>query len=121
MSKSIVTNYEQYSAFSGRPAECTHHLLFGGAIRKLADEDNLTIGLTNAEHNMSSKGTINQIHGNPAAESLSKIAGQLAWERVYLAKKLANVNKDGLDEQTVEEWLDEAREAFRKRYGKSFL
>jgi len=117
MSKSIVTNYEQYSAFSGRPAECTHHLLFGGAIRKLADEDNLTIGLTNAEHNMSSKGTINQIHGNPAAESLSKIAGQLAWERVYLAKKLAN----GLGEQTVEEWLDEAREAFRKRYGKSFL
>ena len=52
---------------------------------------------------------------------LSKIAGQLAFERVFLAKKLANVNKDGLDEQTVDEWLEEAREAFRKRYGRSYL
>ena len=121
MSKSMVTNYEQYSAFSGTPSECQHHLIFGGALRKLADEDSLYIGLLNREHNMSSKGTINQIHGNPAAEALSKIAGQLAYERVYLAKKLSNVNRDGLDEQTVDEWLEEARESFRSRYGRSYL
>lgn len=121
MIKSMVTNYENYSAFSGSPAECRHHLLYGRGIRDLAEQDGIWIPLLNREHNMSHKGTINQIHDNPAAESLSKIAGQLAWERVYLANKLANINKDGLDEQTVDEWLNEAREAFRKRYGKSFL
>ena len=121
MSKSIVTNYEQYSSLSGRPSECFHHLVFGGSLRKLADEDCLYIGLTNDEHNMSSKGTINQIHGNPAAEMLSKIAGQLAYERRYLAKKLAEVNEKGLDVQSAEEWEEEARESFRKRYGRSYL
>ena len=121
MSKSMVTNYEQYSVFSGTPTTTHHHLCFGRGMRELAEQDGLWIPVLDREHNMSSKGTINQIHGNPAAEALSKIAGQLAFERVYLAKKLANVNKDGLDEQTVDEWLEEAREAFRKRYGRSYL
>ena len=119
--QSKVTNYMSVSAFSSRPADCVHHLIFGSGMRKLAEEDLLTIALTDSEHNMSPKGTINQIHGNPAAEALSKIAGQLAYERVYLAKKLANVNRDGLDEQTVDEWLEEARESFRNRYGRSYL
>ena len=121
MSKSMVTNYEQYSVFSGTPTTTRHHLCFGRGMRELAEQDGLWIPVLDREHNMSSKGTINQIHGNPAAEALSKIAGQLAYERVYLAKKLANVNKDGLDEQTVDEWLEEAREAFRKRYSRSYL
>ena len=121
MSKSIVTNYEQYSSFSGSPAECRHHLLFGRGMRDLAEEDGAWIPLLNREHNMSSKGTINQIHGNPAAEALSKIAGQLAYERRYLAKKLAEVNEKGLDVQSAEEWEEEARESFRKRYGRSYL
>ena len=121
MSKSMVTNYEKNSVFSGTPTTTKHHLLFGTAMRSLADQDGLWIPVLDREHNMSSKGTINQIHGNPAAENLSKIAGQLAFERVWLAKKLANVNKDGLDEQTVDEWLEEARESFRKRYGRSYL
>lgn len=110
--KSRVTNYEQYSAFSGTPSECKHHLIFGGALRKLADEDGLYIGLTNAEHNLSPKGTINQIHGNPAAEHLSKIAGQLAFERNYLIDKY---------ELPFDNWGEEAREAFRQRYGKSYI
>lgn len=119
--QSAVTNYMDVSAFSSRPAECVHHLVFGSGMRKLADEDMLTIALTNSEHNASSKGTINQIHGNPAAEMLSKIAGQLAYERRYLAKKLAEVNEKGLDVQSVDEWEEEARESFRKRYGRSYL
>ena len=121
MSKSMVTNYEQYSVFSGTPTTTRHHCVFGRGMRELADQDGLWIPVLDSEHNMSPKGTINQIHGNPAAEALSKIAGQLAYERVYLAKKLANVNKDGLDEQTVDEWLEEARESFRKRYSRSYL
>ena len=107
MGKSIVTEYTGMSAFSGRPAECKHHLIFGGALRKLADEDGLYIPLTNDEHNLSNKGTVNQIHDNPAAEKLSKIAGQLAWEKHCIAS-------DGISEQ-------EARERFRKRYGRSFI
>lgn len=123
MSKSVVTKYENISAFSGSKAECLHHLVFGryGALRSKADKDGLWIPLTNSEHNMSSEGLIHQIHDNPAAENLSKMLGQMAWERHYLAKQLAGVADKGLDYKTVEEWFDEAREAFRKEYGESFL
>lgn len=107
MSKSIVTDYEQISAFSGRQAECKHHLLFGNSFRKLADEDGLYIPLTNEEHNLSPLGTINQIHGNPAAEKLSKMLGQVAWEKHQIAET-------GCTEQ-------EARRRFMSRYGKSFV
>jgi hypothetical protein len=110
-SQSRVTEYSAYSAFSGHPAECTHHLIFGNGRHKLADQDGLTIGLLNSEHNLSSKGTINQIHDNPAAEKLSKIAGQLAWERNYLIDKYGD----------FDELSRECREAFRKRYHESYL
>ena len=103
--KSIVTEYEDISAFSGSPAECQHHLCFGSGLRKLSDEDGLYIPLTNSEHNMSRFG----IHGHPAAERLSKMLGQMAWEREYIAQR---VEKD---------IRSEAREAFRKRYGISYL
>lgn len=104
---SIVTEYLGISAFSGRPADCNHHLIFGSQGRKLADEDGLFIPLTNDEHNLSPNGTINQIHGNPAAEKLSKMLGQVTWEKHTIAEA-------GCTEQ-------EARENFRKRYGRSFL
>lgn len=110
-SKSIVTNYREISTFSGAPTECEHHLVFGGSLRKLANEDGLTIYLKNSEHNMSMQGTIYQIHGNPAAEKLSKMLGQIAWEKQYIANKYS-VSK---------EELDEARNKFKERYGKSFL
>ena len=103
---SIVTEYENISAFSQAPAECKHHLIMG-SYRKLADEDGLWIPLTHAEHNMSPDGLLYQIHGNPTAEKLSKIAGQLAWEK----HTMANV---GCTEH-------EARLFFRHRYGISFL
>ena len=115
MSKSIVTNYEDLSLFSGKPKETDHHLLFGKGIRPLAEEDGIWIPLTNAEHNMSPIGTINQIHDNPPAEKLSKIAGQLAYEKHWIAEHRALPFEDS---KALE---DEAREAFRKRYGKSFL
>ena len=108
--KSIITDNLDISVFSGAPKECVHHAIWGGygALRRYADEDGLIIGLTNAEHNLSSNGTIHQIHGNPAAERLSKIAGQLAFEKEHYRQLL------GLQD-------DPAREAFRKRYGISYL
>ena len=111
-SKSIITRFDKISTFSGLPAECEHHCIFGGGLRKLADEDHLVIYLMNCEHNMSSKGTIYQIHGNPAAEKLSKMVGQLAWEKHYIAEKYS-VPFDDIE--------NEAREAFRERYGVSYL
>lgn len=112
MRHSIVTKYEDISVISGKPKETDHHLIFGKGLRSLADEDGLTIPLTHAEHNMSPNGTKNQLHDNPIAESLSKMCGQLAWEKHYIAEKR------GLPFEDIEE---EAREAFRKRYQKSWL
>ena len=112
MSKSIITKFENISAFSQGPAESTHHCIFGRGLRELADEDGLWIPLKNCEHNMSSKGTIYQIHGNPAAEKLSKMLGQIAWEKHWIAEKYSLPFSD------IEA---EAREAFRARYGQSYL
>lgn len=113
--KSIVTEYDDISTFSGSPAECTHHLIMGSGLRKLADEDGLFIPLTNSEHNMSPHGKLYQIHDNPAAEKLSKIAGQLAWEKEYIAEELTTT-------VNLKEILyKEAREEFLKRYGISYL
>jgi len=109
--KSIITEYQDISAFSGQQAECSHHLLFGRGIRELADEDGIWIPLTNSEHNMSPHGVQYQIHGNPVAEKLSKIAGQLAWEKEYYRDLCT----------TAGNTKDDAREEFRKRYGRSWL
>jgi hypothetical protein len=117
--KSIVTKYENFSAFSGSPKQCEHHLLFGRGIRQLADDDGIWIPLLDEEHNASKKGIKFQVHENPAAEKLSKMCGQLAWERKYLADKLAS--DENLGHQSSDDWMDEAREAFRQRYGESWL
>ena len=111
-SRSIITRYENISVFSNKPAEARHHCLFGRGIRELAEKDGVWIPLLNCEHNMSPKGNINQIHGNPAAEKLSKMLGQMAWEKQYIIDKY---------ELPFEGINDEAREAFIARYGKSYL
>lgn len=108
MKKSIVTKDMHISVFSGEPAECTHHLISGSGTRKLADKDGLTIPLTNNEHNIATHPE-DRIHGNPRAEDLSKIAGQLAYEKEYYRKQL--FDKD----------MDPARDEFRLRYGRSYL
>ena len=102
--ESIITEYTDLSVVSGAPKECTHHCIFGNGRHKLADKDGLTIPLTNAEHNMGKY----QLHENPTAEMLSKIIGQLAWEKEYISQGNTDIKK-------------EAREAFRKRYGESYL
>ena len=110
--KSIVTEYTNISAFSQNPRECDHHLIFGSGLRKLADEDGLIIPLTNKEHNMGQ--TTERIHENQAAEKLSKIAGQLAYEKEYYRSALEALKETDADS-------DPAREAFRERYGISYL
>ena len=109
MSHSVVTKYEEYSAFSGIPTSTHHHLCFGRGMRDLSEKYGLWIPVTDAEHNMSNKGTINQIHGNPAAESLSKMLGQIAYEKEFYRK------------QVVDDDSDPARESFRREFGRSYL
>lgn len=105
--KSIVTKYEQYCAFCGRPATEEHHLVFGGtggANRKLADEDGIILPVCPGCHRL--KPVKEKIHDNPMAEKLSRMAGQLAFEKRRCA--------EGATEE-------DAREMFRKRYGVSYL
>lgn len=96
--QSIVTKYTQFCAFCGKPTNTMHHLVFGVSERQLADEDGLTIGICDKCH---------EFHkNNPIACKMSKMIGQLAYEK----RKCA----EGATE-------DEAREMFRKRYGRSYL
>ncbi len=108
MSKSIITEYENISAFSSAPAACKHHCVFGRGNRDLAEKYGLWIPLTHSEHNMSPNGLIYQIHENPAAEKLSKMVGQLAFEKEYYKRKCGIYD-------------DPAREEFRKIFKESFL
>ena len=99
--KSILTKYTEYCAFCGRPTEAEHHLIFGSGFRKLSEEDGLKLPCCNECHNMGK--LTERIHDNPKAEILSKMLGQMAWEKQYY--------KNLLGEQG-----DPAREAFRERF-----
>lgn len=89
-------------ALCGAPSGCTHHLI-GGANRKKADQDGLTIRLCHSCHNLAVKPQ-DRIHGNPIAEKLSKMLGQAIWEKNW-----------------QQENTGDARAAFRERYGRSWL
>lgn len=94
--KSIVTDYTEICFFCDKPSEAEHHLLFGQGIRTLAEEDGIKVPICNKCHNMGM--VIERIHDNPMGEKLSKMLGQAIWESHY-----------------------GDREAFRKKYGKSYL
>lgn len=123
--ESVVTKYTQVCAFCGSPVEAEHHLIFGRAERMKADEDDLVLPVCNACHNMGrisnrpikGQGTM-IIHGNSMAEAMSRMIGQLAWEKEFYRKEYV---KHKFRYVTVDADEDEARERFRMRYGKSFL
>lgn len=101
--KSIITKYRN-CAFCGRPCETEHHLLFGSSMRRLAEQDGLKLPACDNCHTLNA--VKERIHDNPMAEKLSKMCGQLAFEKQKVV--------EGMSE-------DDARELFRKRYGQSFL
>lgn len=105
--KTIITKYPDYCIICGKPAE-GHHCPYGTANRKLADEDGLVIPLC-SEHHRNGKMAA---HKCKEVDVLLHIISQLTWEKRYIAKK------GGLPFEPIEE---EAREMFRKRFGKSFL
>jgi hypothetical protein len=101
----INENYSSICAFCGKPLnnKTEHHLLFGKD-RAYAEQDGIKLPACDNCHTMG-KNT-DKIHGNIMAEKLSRIAGQLAYEKQKVSEGFS---------------CDEARESFRKRYGKSFL
>lgn len=129
MSEGIVTEYPEICIFCGRQAECEHHLIFGTAGRELCEKDGLKVPACNNCHNMADK--LHRIHDNPMAERLSKMLGQAVWEKAYALERFRkdeeqlhwnlgeNAEKTAYDE--MKGCAREARENFRKRYGKSYL
>lgn len=99
-------------AVCGRTATCEHHLIFGYGKRPLCDKDKLVLDLCDYCHNMGNQA----IHGNASAETLSKMLGQALWEQKAIDRVFETFDVD-----LVKYAHEEARQAFRERYGRSWL
>ena len=104
MKDSIVIDmkYANYDLIDGNPSVERHHI-FGGPNRKKADEDGLWVTLNYEHHkcNMS-------VYNNNEIKAIMHIIGHLSYELELVSAGVAK-NKE------------EAKEMFRRRYGKSYL
>lgn len=104
----IITEDNGTCFICGAGATAVHHVLGGVANRPLSDEDGLTVPLCPACHNLFQgarpRGWGCDVHHCPKLMRLMRALGQMAWERDHERK-----GGEG------------AREAFRRRYGKSYL
>lgn len=102
MKDSIVVDmrYSAYDMIDGTPCVHRHHI-FGGSNRSLSDQDGLWVPLSQEHHEGK-----NGVHMNKDMMSLMHIIGQLAWEKHCVAAGETEKN---------------ARELFRKRYGRNCL
>lgn len=73
-SQSKISNFPDYCLLCGKPSTDIHHCL-SGSDRKHADEDGIYISLCRDCHSF--------IHKHPQALVMSKIIGQLAYEREH--------------------------------------
>lgn len=103
----MITQYNEYCIICGRPNVEKHHVLKGVKQRHLADEDGLILPLCKEHHT-----GIMGVHNHKELNVLCEIIGQLAWERDYV------INQTQLP---FDDLSEEAREAFRARYGRSYL
>ena len=71
---SSITEYTEFCLICGTPSTDPHHCL-SGSDRRHADEDGLVIPVCRACHRF--------IHDNPKALTMSKIIGQLAYEKEH--------------------------------------
>ena len=105
MKDSIVIDmkYADYEMIDGSYGVERHHLM-GGANRNHADEDGLWVPLSPDHHNSSRM----SVHHNKEMKVMSHIIAQLAYELEMVSTGQA---KD----------KNEAKEMFRRRYGKTFV
>lgn len=103
----MITKYNDYCLICGSPAVDHHHIFKGVKQRKLSDEDGLIIPLCKEHHtgNMS-------VHNKKELNILVEIIGQLAYERDYV------INQTQLP---FDDLSEDARDAFRLRYSRSYL
>lgn len=92
----MITKYRNICAICGVPSSEIHHLVYGRGLRELADSDGLTAPLCGECHRA--------IHSNGTAGALSKMLGQMYFERCM-----------------AELGCEDSREVFMKRYGRSYL
>lgn len=71
----MITEYNKNCLICGRPSENIHHLCFGNALRRLSDEDGLTIPVCYPCHE--------EIHHNKVAMQMSRILGQMEYEKTH--------------------------------------
>lgn len=100
----MITKHENLCLICSAPAVDRHHCLKGVKQRHLADEDDLLIPLCRSCHE--------QVHKRKELNVLVEIIGQLAYERNYLIKT---------HELPFDDLGEEAREAFRNRYSRSYI
>ena len=100
----MITKFDELCIICNKKATDVHHLIPGTSGRRLADEDGLTIPLCRCCHD--------QIHRDNKMLVLTKIIGQLAWERDYLIKKY---------ELPFDDLETECRVAFTERYSKGYI
>ena len=112
---SIVTKYTEMCLICNAPATHQHHCL-SGKNRQFAESENIVVGLCDKHHNMwvggKPHGYSCDVHHCRNMEILMKALGQMAWEKHYLCEKYS---------LPFTEDEDEAREAFRKANGESYL
>ena len=103
MKDSIIVDmrYAEYDLIDGCPNVERHHCLMGPD-REKADEDGLWVPLTKEHH------TAGKISAHQCKEVrvLIQMLAQVSWERDRCAEGMSK---------------EDAREAFRRRYYKSFL
>lgn len=87
----------------GRQAEHLHHLMPGRSQRSLFDEIKMPVCAFCHD----------KIHANIQALTLSRMLGQAIWEIKYMEEAYIFSTGEGIEE--------EAREAFLKKNGKSYL
>lgn len=95
----MITKYDNICFLCGKPRQHIHHLIFGTGNRPLCDSDGITAPVCFKCHEM--------IHQERhSLGTMSKIVGQLDWEIQAIERGMTG---------------DDAREAFRKKYGRSWL
>lgn len=98
MHLSIITSYMNECMICGSNQVVIHHAIPGTANRSKSDKYGLVMPLCVKCHDA--------IHRNPKMTTMSKIIGQLAFEREEVANGFTK---------------EQAREKFRKEFGKSYL
>lgn len=96
----MITKYESNCFICGRPVDTdVHHLVMGNGNKQIADRWGLTAPICRKCHT--------ELHANAISCTLSRICGQLLFEKNIIEKEGVNA--------------DEARERFRQSFGVSYL